>query len=95
MVGHMEATLSTVIRMKTTIDIADGLLAEAKQVAVDEHTTIRALVEEGLRRVLDERRERKPFTLRDGSVDGRGLKPEFRGASWEKIREAIYEGRGA
>jgi Arc/MetJ family transcription regulator len=81
--------------MKTTIEIADSLLAEAKEVAGRDHTTIRALVEKGLRLVLDERRERKPFTLRDASVGGRGLKPEFQGAGWEKIRDAIYEGRGA
>jgi hypothetical protein len=81
--------------MKTTIEIADSLLAEAKEVAAREHTTVRALVEGGLRLILDERRERKPFKLRDASVGGRGLKPEFQGAGWEKIRDAIYEGRGA
>jgi Arc/MetJ family transcription regulator len=81
--------------MKTTIEIADSLLAQAKQAAMEDNTTIRALVEDGLRRVLDERRERKPFKLRDGSVGGRGLKPEFASAGWEKIRDAIYEGHGA
>jgi Arc/MetJ family transcription regulator len=82
--------------MKTTIEIADALLAEAKQVALDEQTTIRALVEEGLRRVLDERRERKPFQLRDGSYrgKGRGLRSEYEG-NWDKMLEAIYEGPGA
>jgi Arc/MetJ family transcription regulator len=81
--------------VKTTIDIADPLLAEAKEIAARRHTTVRALVEDGLRRVLDEERERerKPFRLRDGSVSGRGLKPEFAGASWDKILDAIYEGR--
>jgi Arc/MetJ family transcription regulator len=82
-------------RMKTTIEIADSLLAQAKQAAMEDNTTIRALVEDGLRKVLDERRERKPFKLRDGSVGGRGLKPEFAGAGWDRIRDAIYEGRGA
>ena len=53
--------------MKTTIDITDGLLAEAKRIAASEHTTVRALVEEGLQQVLAERRERPPFKLRDGS----------------------------
>jgi len=81
--------------MKTTIDITDGLLAEAKRTAASEHTTIRALVEEGLQRVLTERRERAPFKLRDASYRGEeGIRPEFEG-NWEAIRDAIYEGRGA
>jgi len=44
--------------------------------------------------VLQEEPERKPFRLRDASVGGRGLTPEFENASWEQIRAAIYEGRG-
>lgn len=44
-------------RMKTTIDIADGLLTEAKAHARDEGVTLRALIEEGLRRVLEDRGE--------------------------------------
>ena len=35
--------------MKTTIDIADDLLVEAKKRAVELHRPLRALVEEGLR----------------------------------------------
>ena len=83
-----------VTRMKTTIDIADGLLVEAKQVAARERTTLRDLVEQGLRGVLDQRAKTTRFRLRDGSVGGNGLHPDVRGASWEQIRELIYEGRG-
>jgi Arc/MetJ family transcription regulator len=80
--------------MKTTIEIADALLARAKQAAIEENTTVRALVEDGLRKVLDERRQRKPFKLRDGSFRGSGMRPEYEG-NWDKIRDAIYEGHGA
>lgn len=81
--------------MKTTIEISDPLLAEAKRIAAQEATTLRELVESGLREVLEQRRGRKHrFALRDARVDGRGLRPEFRDAGWERIRNAAYEERG-
>ncbi len=76
--------------MKTTIDITDGLLVEAKRTAASEHTTVRALVEEGLQRVLAERRERQPFKLRDGSVGGNGPRPELREADHEDWLRLVY-----
>jgi Arc/MetJ family transcription regulator len=82
--------------MKTTIEIADALLADAKQLAVREGVTVRALVEAGLRRVLEERRRRAPgFRLRKASFKGRGLQSELQGASFDRLRELAYEGRGA
>lgn len=42
--------------MKTTIDIADGLLGAAKAKAARDGTTLRAVVEDGLRRALSEDR---------------------------------------
>lgn len=76
--------------MKTTIEIGDSLLRAAKQLAASEGTTLRALVETGLRRVLEEREKSDRFELRDASVGGDGLAPEFRDAGWERIRDAIY-----
>jgi hypothetical protein len=60
--------------VKTTIEIADPLLVEAKSVAAREGTTVRALVEEGLRLVVKSRSATKTarFRLRDASVKGRG-----------------------
>ncbi len=83
-----------VTHMKTTVEISDPLLQEAKVAAERERTTLRALVEEGLRRVLGERRTRKEFRLRKASFRGKGLQPEIGEGSWERIRDAIYEGRG-
>lgn len=83
-----------VTHMKTTIEIADSLLQRAKAVASRDGTTVRALVEAGLRIVLKEQRGRARFVLRDASFDGQGLSPELDSAGWERIRDSIYEGRG-
>jgi hypothetical protein len=40
--------------MKTTIELADDLLMLAKQRALDQHTTLRALIESGLRHTLSQ-----------------------------------------
>ncbi len=83
-----------VTRMKTTVELSDNLAEEAKRVAAREKTTLRALIEAGLRAILKERRKSTRFQLRDASFQGRGLQPEFRSESWERIREAAYEERG-
>lgn len=80
--------------MKTTIDIADALAEQAKQVASAEGTTLRSLVEEGLRRVLDERRTDRGFRLRKAGFKGKGLRPDVTDGTWERIRDISYEGRG-
>jgi hypothetical protein len=81
--------------MKTTIEIPDSLFHEARRLAQREHTTLKALVEQGLRRALAERKTQRGFHLRDASFKGKGLHPDMQGASWERIRDVIYEGRGA
>ncbi len=81
--------------MKTTIQIADSLLQQARRVAQQENTTLKALVEQGLRRTLAERSTRGGFRLRKATFKGKGLQRPFAGASWDEIREASYEGRGA
>ena len=80
--------------MKTTIEISDDLASKARAHAAKEGTTLRALVERGLRQVLRADRERRRFELKDARVGGRGLQAEFRDADWRRIREAAYEGRG-
>lgn len=80
--------------MKTTLDIADPLLEQARIVAAREGVTLRALVEQGLQAVLAERETAKPYKLRDASVKGQGLNPEFATADWGAVRDTIYEGRG-
>jgi hypothetical protein len=80
--------------MKTTVEISDALLAAARKLAAERGTTVRALIEQGLRSVIETRRAGGRFKLRDRSWGSGGLRPEFRGASWEQIRDASYAGRG-
>ena len=71
--------------MKTTIDIADSLLLQAKATASREGTTLRELVETGLRAVLQQRGAKTvPIVLRDASFKGEGLQPGVREGDWEQ-----------
>lgn len=81
--------------MKTTIEIPDPLLAEARKVAAQERTTLKALTEEGLRRVIEDRKRNQPFKLRKVTFRGKGLHPDVGEGSWSKIRDLAFEGRGA
>ena len=81
--------------MKTTIDIADELLAQSKQLSDREHVTMRSLVEEGLRYVLAKRGQAKGFHWKPVTAKGKGLSPEFADGGWEGIRNAIYPGPGS
>ncbi|MBA5867467.1 MAG: DUF2191 domain-containing protein [Nitrospira sp. CR1.3] len=83
-----------VSHMKTTIQIADSLFEEARKLAHRERTTLKALVEQGLRLIVSERKRRNGFRLRKATFKGQGLQPRLSGASWEQIRELSYEGRG-
>ncbi len=80
--------------MKTTIEISENLLEQARKVAQREKTTLRALVEEGLRSVVAHRKPGQRFRLRKASFKGKGLQDAVSEGSWERIRELIYEGRG-
>lgn len=84
-----------VTHMKTTIEISDGLLRQVKALAQREGTTVRALVEAGLRALLKEQRERPKFRLREASFEGQGLTDSARAETWENLRDTIYEGRGS
>jgi hypothetical protein len=80
--------------MKTTVEIPQSLLEEAKRVAARQDTTLRVLIIEGLRRVITERKRAGAFRLRKATFRGKGLRPDVASASWERIREMAYEKRG-
>ncbi|MFN8756595.1 MAG: hypothetical protein ACK5YB_13775 [Burkholderiales bacterium] len=75
--------------MKTTIEVADTLLLTAKQVAKRNGTTVRALVEEGLRRVLSDNKPaaKSQFRLADQRVHGKRVlleDPQY----WRNLEDA-------
>ncbi len=80
--------------MKTTVEINDELLARAKALAAEQKTTLRAIIEQGLRHVTKQQVGEKTYKLKKASVRGNGLQPEFANASWEDIRRAAYGDRG-
>lgn len=80
--------------MKTTVEIPDPVLNQARKLAAQEGTTVKALIELGLRRVITERQRNDEFQLRRATFKGRGLQPELRDASWEQLRELAYEEHG-
>ncbi len=83
--------------MKTTIDIQDHLLAEAKRHARKTGRPLQAVVEDGLRMVLDASRVPPPacrptraYRLLDMSVgDPQGEDP-LDAYSWQDLREVAY-----
>jgi hypothetical protein len=80
--------INMVTHMKTTIEIADNLLARAKARASAQNITLRSLIEKSLAATLD---QPLPATkVKPVTVKGNGLSREFEETSWEKIRDAIY-----
>ncbi len=80
--------------MKTTIDLPDDLAREAKAYAARQGTTLRSVIERGIRQVLEDESRGPAFTLRDASVSGKGLSEAYRDADWSALRHAAYGKRG-
>ena len=80
--------------MKTTIDIHDVLLERAKRHAKARGCTLRAVVEDGIRRVLDEPAPAVPYKLEDCRVGDPDGEDPLKHYTWPELRALIYEGRG-
>ena len=79
--------------MKTTVDISDALLTRAKRHARKVGRPLRALIEDGLRRVLDAERAVTSYQLPDLSVGDRGGPNPLEVMSWSELRDEIYGGK--
>jgi hypothetical protein len=78
--------------MKTTIELADSLLREARRSARERGLTLKALIEEGLRLVLRDHQKPGRFQLKRKSFRGTGRAAGTE--SWESVRELIYREQG-
>jgi hypothetical protein len=85
--------MGTLFSVKTTLDIQDALLVRAKRLAQRSGKPLRALVEEGLQRVLAASNAKtQDYVLPDRSVgDPNGENP-LEGWSWQDLRDEIYGG---
>jgi hypothetical protein len=79
--------------VRITIEISDALLARAKKQARKLGKPLRALIEEGLRRVLEDAAKRPAYELRDRSIGRAGGPSPLETWSWRDLRDAIYGGR--
>ena len=78
-----------VTHMKTTIEIADDLLARAKREARRRRTTLRDVVDEALRQRLATDTAHS-FRLRKHPFQGRGLQPSVAEGQWDTVRDLIW-----
>jgi predicted transcriptional regulator len=81
--------------MRTSFELSDALLDRARKLAKRRGTTLRAVLEEALRRFLAEGDAPQPFRLRDVTFGEAGLTEGLSEHDWERIRELAYEGRGS
>jgi hypothetical protein len=80
-------------RMKTTVELPDALLQRAKRYARKTGRPLRALIDEGLRRVLDEPGRASAYRLPDRSVGEAGARNPLASYGWSELRDEIYGGR--
>ena len=85
----------TILHVKTTVEISPALVGRCQRLAQKERLTLSALVEEGLRRVIADRERKPAFRLRRTPFTGGGFCKGFDAASWNRVRDAIYDGRSA
>lgn len=79
--------------MKTTIDIQDHLLAGAKRHAKKTGRPLRAVVEDGLRMVLDaSRTPTRAYRLPDLSTGDPCGEDPLEAYSWQDLSEVVYGG---
>jgi hypothetical protein len=78
--------------VKTTLDLQDALLLRAKRLSKRTGRPLRALVEEGLRLVLERDARPARYELPDCSVGDPEAANPLEAMTWQDVRAAIYDG---
>ncbi len=81
--------------MKTTLNIDDDLLARARRHARETGRPLRAVVEEGLCRVLARPTPRSRYRLPDLRAGDPAAPDPLERYSWPELRETIHDSPGA
>ena len=76
--------------MKTTVEIQDELMVRAKRYAKRVGRPLRAVIEDGLRRLLAETSPDVRYHLPDRSVGDPDATDPLDAWSWQDLREEIY-----
>jgi hypothetical protein len=76
--------------MKTTVEIPDALLERARSHARRSGRPVRALIEEGLRLVLQAESRSAAYRLPDRSVGDEAGPNPLESLSWQDLRDEIY-----
>jgi hypothetical protein len=80
--------------VRTSFDLPDSLLAEAKRLANKRKVPLRELIEEGLRMVLaQQRKSAQPFRIKDCSYGSLGLVEGLSWGDWDRMLELTYGDR--
>ena len=84
--------MATVWHMKITVETEDALLDRARSLARRTGRSMRFLVEEGLRRCLEEQRQPARYELPDRSVGTADGPNPLETLTWQDLRVQIYGG---
>jgi hypothetical protein len=85
--GHQRGALLTVI---IRVEIDNSLLANVRETAQREGVTLCDLIEEGLKIILEQRRQKSIYRWPDLSVSGEGLVSGLEAGDWKTMRDRIY-----
>jgi hypothetical protein len=83
--------------MKTSLEISEHLFNKVKQLAAKRGTSVRALIDEGLRLLLADVEKKQTVKPKLLTFGGDGLTDLYQGnsLSWDSLRDEIYRGHGS